>query len=879
MHLVCPVLVGRERELERAASLLRAAAGGAGTVVLVAGETGVGKTRLVNAVRELAEREGVAMAGGGCLEPFATQPYAPVAELLRDLLRERDATDARALVESVEPWLLRLLPELGGAAEDGAAVEEHERYRVARGVCSLLERCAAEQPLVVVLEDLHWSDAATLELLPWLARRVRDCAVLVLATLRSDELGARPDVLATVAELERQRLGERIALAPLEPDAVEEMVRAIAVDASPALLDAVRRRSDGNPLFVEELVRTLARRVRRGAADDPGGDRAPRRPPSRRRAGAVERRLGGRGAVRARAGAADRRARRRGGVGRRAGGAGAGARPRGAPGRLPVPPRADARRGVRAAARARAPASCTGAWPRRSPRRPASARPRWRSTTRRRATPSGRVEFAERAAERAMALGALADARVHLRMALRVTWGAHERARLLAQTRQARARDRGHGRRRSPPVARRRRCTARRAMWPLAHTRSWTSRCRCCTARTAPAPWRSAARCSSCSSRSARAPSWHRRIACSAISSCSSPHYEEAARWSRRAIDLGRRLGADDVVQEATNDLGVAVCLAGDAESGLALLRSVLPATRGYVNYGSCLAHACRYEEAIAVSREGEAVCRRSGAGLRRRICQLNLAGCLRLTGAWEEAESVLVEILAEGEETGFRKHQLMGADGAGAAARRSGPLGRGAGAVRAARAVGARPRGAPVPGAAARDRGARARRPRRHGRSAVGQLESLRAHWRERTDDAVLIAPALALGCELGAPWADELARVAERSISPETGVLLQQVRGDHAGAAAAWERLGRPFDRARALRLAGGVERLEQARAIFARLGAAHELALTEAALRRAGIRIARGPRPSTRHAPGGLTARELEVARLLADGLTNAELAARW
>ena len=242
-----------------------------------------------------------------------------------------------------------------GAAEDGAAVEEHERYRVARGVCSLLERCAAEQPLVVVLEDLHWSDAATLELLPWLARRVRDCAVLVLATLRSDELARAPDVLATVAELERQRLGERIALAPLEPDAVEEMVRAIAADASPALLDAVRRRSDGNPLFVEELVRTLGggsdevpptiqeaivRRVARLPADAQAllsvasvvGERFELEP-VRRIAGLDE----------AAALAAVRAALELELVSR------------GAPGRLPVPSRADARRGVRAAARARAP--------------------------------------------------------------------------------------------------------------------------------------------------------------------------------------------------------------------------------------------------------------------------------------------------------------------------------------------------------------------------------------------------------------------------------------------------------------------------------------------------------------------------------------------
>jgi len=868
-------MVGRDRarDLERAASLLRAAAGGAGTVALVTGEIGVGKTRLVSAVRELAERDGVATAAGECLEPFATQPYAPVAELLRDLLRERDGADARALLEHVEPWLLRLLPELGGPPEERAAVEEHERYRVARGVCALLERWADEQPVVVVLEDLHWSDAATLALLPWLARRVRHCAVLVLATLRSDELAARPDLLATIAELERRRLAERIALAPLEPDAVEEMVRAVAADASPALLDAVRRRSDGNPLFVEELVRTLGagsdevpptiqeailRRVARLPADAQAllsvasivGERFELE---------LVRRVTGHDAATALAAVRSAlalelvREERLGGF--RFGHA----LTRDAVyGRLLVLERRQAHQRV-----AETLADEAG-------ERAAEVAFHYEA--------AGDAErarhFAERAAERAMALGALADARVHLRTALRVTWGAHERARLLARLGRLE-----HAIGDMPAAI----AAGREAAALYGEAGDVPARARALVDLSMSMVLNSD-RAGALEVRRAvlellepRGEStelaWAYRVLGGQLMLESA--YEEAARWSRRAIELGSRLGAEDVVQESTNDLAVAICLGGDPKGGLALLRSVLPSARGFVNLGSCLAHVCRYDEAIAVSREGEASCRRSGHELFRRICQTNLAGCLRVTGAWDEAEIVLVEILAEAEETGSQKHQLMALIELAPLRADQGRWGETLALCERLEPL-AREREelqhlVPLHLTAARVLAARGDEA-----GAVGRLETLREHWRERTDDAIMIAPALAFACELGAPWADELAQVEERSISPETGILLQHVRGDHAGAAAAWERLGRPFDQARALRLAGSVEQLEQARAIFARLGAAHELALTEAELRRAGVRIARGPRRSTRQAPGGLTRRELEVARLLADGLTNADVA---
>ena len=619
MQLVCPVLVGRDRELGRAAELVRAVAGGAGTVAVVAGETGVGKTRLVNAVRELAEREGVAMAGGGCLEPFATQPYAPIAELLRDLLRGRDATDARALVASVEPWLLRLLPELTGAAEDGAAVEEHERYRVARGVCALLERCAAQQPMVVVLEDLHWSDAATVELLPWLARRVRGCAVLVLVTLRSDELGARPDLLATVAELERQRLGERIALAPLEPGEVEAMVRAIAVDASPALVAAVRRRSDGNPLFVEELVRTLGagseevpptiqeailRRVARLPADAQAllsvasvvGERFELEP-VRRIAGldaavalvAVraalelelvrEERLGGfrfrhaltRDAVYGRLLVLERRELH---------------------GRVAETLAAEA--GERAAEVAFHYEAAGDAERAR--------------------------EFAERAAQRAMALGALADARVHLRMALRVTWDAHERARLLADLAKV---EHAVG---DMPAA----ITAGREAAALygeagdvpARARALAGRVDVDAVQPGPSgrhggPPRGA--------RAARAARREHRAGVGVPPDRPPTHARVLDRGGDALEPAGDRArpsrGRRRRRAEATIDLGCETCRQRHGErSGPAAFDAAVHRT--YVNLGHWLTTAGRYEQAIAVLREGDVAFRRSGHELLRRICQ-----------------------------------------------------------------------------------------------------------------------------------------------------------------------------------------------------------------------------------------------------------------
>ncbi|MGH2734217.1 MAG: LuxR C-terminal-related transcriptional regulator, partial [Actinomycetota bacterium] len=191
----------------------------------------------------------------------------------------------------------------------------------------------------------------------------------------------------------------------------------------------------------------------------------------------------------------------------------------------------------------------------------------------------------------------------------------------------------------------------------------------------------------------------------------------------------------------------------------------------------------------------------------------------------------------------------------------------------------------------------------------AWSDLEWLRDYWKTNTDDTSQIGPALHLGVELAVATSDRdrarewlalLEGTASGTSSLETPVLLAEARGSLEGldapdtaaellrrASAGWDELHRPYDRARVQRFLGdallgagrteeAVEELQQSAATFAGLGAAHELRLTHAALRRAGAPVPRGPRASTRRTRGGLTTRELEVARLVAEGRTNSEIA---
>ena len=258
-RLVSPTLAGRRVELEQLQSALDRAIEGSSSTVLVAGEAGVGKTRLVTELASSAHDRGMLVLTGGAIGLGDSDlPYGPFAEAFRALHRsfgrDRFLQAAGAGADDVA----RLVPEaLGRQEPDTAALEEgsEARARLFGSVQGLLARISVETPVLLVLEDLQWADPSSRSLLLSTARQLPETRVVLVGTFRSDDLGRRHPLLPTLAMLERLSTVERIDLPRLTAAGVHEQIAGI-LGSVPAqrLVDEIVERSDGNPFFVEELL-------------------------------------------------------------------------------------------------------------------------------------------------------------------------------------------------------------------------------------------------------------------------------------------------------------------------------------------------------------------------------------------------------------------------------------------------------------------------------------------------------------------------------------------------------------------------------------------------------------------------------------------------
>jgi len=249
--------VGRAQALGALAAAWERARGGEPGVVLVGGEPGIGKTRLVAELCRRAHAEGATVLLGRSTEEALT-PYQPFIEALRHYAASSPADELAVQAGTGRGVLARIVPELaGGAAEPQPADPggEGDRYALFDAVATFLREAARGRPTILVLDDLQWADAPALLLLRQLARALEDAPLLVLGTYRELEVREDDPLAGALAELRRARVLEHVSLAGLAPDAVAELVHERGIALGPGALRAVTDRAEGNPFFVEELVR------------------------------------------------------------------------------------------------------------------------------------------------------------------------------------------------------------------------------------------------------------------------------------------------------------------------------------------------------------------------------------------------------------------------------------------------------------------------------------------------------------------------------------------------------------------------------------------------------------------------------------------------
>ncbi|MEU9699696.1 AAA family ATPase [Streptomyces sp. NPDC047981] len=251
---VSPVFVGRAGEIAALTDALVRATDGEPQALLVGGEAGVGKTRLIEEFVAAACDRGAYVAVGGCVEVGADGlPFAPFSTALRSLSR-RLPDELAAAAAGQEGELARLLPELGDVGSHEPSHED-STARLFELTARLLERLAGDRTVVLVLEDLHWADASTRHLLSYLLRTLRRGRIVVVATYRSDDIHRRHPMRPLLAELDRLRTIRRIELARFTRAEVRRQLTGIlAAEPDAGLVDEVFDRSDGNAFFVEELV-------------------------------------------------------------------------------------------------------------------------------------------------------------------------------------------------------------------------------------------------------------------------------------------------------------------------------------------------------------------------------------------------------------------------------------------------------------------------------------------------------------------------------------------------------------------------------------------------------------------------------------------------
>ncbi|GHO82256.1 helix-turn-helix transcriptional regulator [Dictyobacter formicarum] len=267
--IACPILIGRQQQLEALIHLIKQTCSGQGQTVLLAGEAGIGKSRLVTEaiarlplLQQQSEYSAVTIVKGRCFEPDHAYPYAPVLDALDTVFASHSPEALATFVGPACPELIQLYPafsSLWPTCTPASALDaEQEKRRLFQALTHFLTRLTANKPLILIIEDIHWSDETSLEFLLYLAHRLTSHPFLLLLTYRNEEV--RPELTRFLAQLDSSRLAIEVPLTRLSIADVGMMIREIFALPHPVhtdFLNMIFALTEGNPFFIEEVLKSL----------------------------------------------------------------------------------------------------------------------------------------------------------------------------------------------------------------------------------------------------------------------------------------------------------------------------------------------------------------------------------------------------------------------------------------------------------------------------------------------------------------------------------------------------------------------------------------------------------------------------------------------
>ncbi len=274
--------VGRQREMGRLKAILENTLSGQGQLLMLVGEPGIGKTRTAQELAARAEQRGARVLWGWCYEEEGAPPFWPWLQPIRSYIQQRDVEQLQSEMGPGAADIAEIISEvrdkLPGLEPPPALPPEQARFRLFDSITTFLKNAAQSQPLMLVLDDLHWGDKPSLLLLQFLARQLRESRLLVVGCYRDLELSRQHPLSESLAQLSHLPVFQRELLLGMSQEDTGQFIELTArMRPSPQLVETIYARTEGNPFFLKEMTRLLSERGELGATGigGPEGIRIP----------------------------------------------------------------------------------------------------------------------------------------------------------------------------------------------------------------------------------------------------------------------------------------------------------------------------------------------------------------------------------------------------------------------------------------------------------------------------------------------------------------------------------------------------------------------------------------------------------------------------